>query len=206
MLILGAGGFARQLLSMVLRNPAWGVPIFFDDLRPDEQLVLKRDFHVLRSWQEVGAHIGKHPHYVLGTGGAESRRQMAEKADAMGGVARSLVSDRAIVSDHHTQIGDGVTILDGAVVECYTTIGKGALLNLHCSVTHDSTIGDFAELGPYACILGGGKVGKMATIGAGAIVMPGISVGDHAMVGAGAVVTKDVAPHATVTGIPARAR
>jgi hypothetical protein len=43
-----------------------------------------------------------------------------------------------------------------------------------------------------------------ASIGANSTILPGVTVGYNAMVGAGAVVTKDVPPHAVVTGNPAR--
>ncbi len=45
-----------------------------------------------------------------------------------------------------------------------------------------------------------------ASLGSGAVILGGVRIGAGAMVGAGAVVTADVAPHATVTGAPARAR
>lgn len=43
-----------------------------------------------------------------------------------------------------------------------------------------------------------------ATIGANATVVCGATLGAYCFVGAGAVVTKDVPPHALVTGVPAR--
>lgn len=49
-------------------------------------------------------------------------------------------------------------------------------------------------------------VGENVWIGGGAIVGPGVTIGDDAIVGAGAVVVRDVAPGATVTGVPARPR
>jgi UDP-2-acetamido-3-amino-2,3-dideoxy-glucuronate N-acetyltransferase len=49
-------------------------------------------------------------------------------------------------------------------------------------------------------------VERRATIGSGAVVLGGVRVGAGALVGAGAVVTRDVAPRATVMGVPARPR
>lgn len=79
-------------------------------------------------------------------------------------------------------------------------------------------IGETAEVGEgtilyQGCTLGGtgketGKrhptIGKNCVISAGAKVLGNITVGDYAKVGAGAVVLKDVPPHATVVGVPAR--
>ncbi|MGN0818272.1 MAG: serine O-acetyltransferase [Candidatus Coproplasma sp.] len=79
-------------------------------------------------------------------------------------------------------------------------------------------IGETAEVGEgtvlyQGCTLGGtgkqtGKrhptVGKNCVISAGAKILGNITVGDFAKVGAGAVVLRNVPPHATVVGVPAR--
>lgn len=79
-------------------------------------------------------------------------------------------------------------------------------------------IGETAEIGAgtviyQGCTLGGtgkqnGKrhptIGEHCVISAGAKVLGDITVGDYAKVGAGAVVLRDVPPHATVVGVPAR--
>jgi maltose O-acetyltransferase len=48
-------------------------------------------------------------------------------------------------------------------------------------------------------------IGENVWIGGGAIVLGGVTIGDDAIVAAGAVVASDVAPGATVVGVPARA-
>ena|SRR5215510_8354158 len=49
------------------------------------------------------------------------------------------------------------------------------------------------------------RVKRGASIGTNATLISGITIGERAVVGAGAVVTKDVADHAIVAGVPARA-
>lgn len=47
-------------------------------------------------------------------------------------------------------------------------------------------------------------VKRGASIGTGSTILCGVTIGEGAMVGAGSVVTRDVAPHTTVAGVPAR--
>ena len=50
------------------------------------------------------------------------------------------------------------------------------------------------------------RVNQGASIGANATIVCGVTIGAYAMIGAGAVVSRDVAPHALMTGVPARRR
>ena len=101
-------------------------------------------------------------------------------------------------------------------------IHPGAVIGKRFFIDHGFTvIGETAEIGDdvtiYQCVtLGGtnptdGVAGKRhptlrsnVVIGSGAQVLGPIEVGEGARVGANAVVTRDVAPGATVIGIPAK--
>lgn len=48
------------------------------------------------------------------------------------------------------------------------------------------------------------KIGNHVWIGQGAQILKGVNIGDGAVIAAGAVVTKDVAPHTSVGGVPAK--
>lgn len=63
-------------------------------------------------------------------------------------------------------------------------------------VEHQVTIGAEKRQAPV--------IGDNVFIGAGAKVLGSVTIGDGARIGANAVVVKDVPPHSTVVGIPAR--
>lgn len=93
-------------------------------------------------------------------------------------------------------------------------IGKGIMLD-HATgfvVGETAVIGDDVSILQGVTLGGTGKseedrhpkIGNGVLIGAGAIVLGNIKVGDCARVGAGSVVVKEVPPHVTVAGVPAK--
>jgi serine O-acetyltransferase len=101
-------------------------------------------------------------------------------------------------------------------------IHPGAKIGSRFFIDHGFTvIGETAEIGDdvtiYQCVTLGGTsphlnqggkrhptIGNGVVIGSGAQVLGPIQVGEGARIGANAVVTRDVAPAATVIGIPAK--
>src|SRR6516162_6763755 len=94
------------------------------------------------------------------------------------------------------RIGSGVLIDHGTGV----VIGETAVVEDNVSLLHEVTLGGTGkETGDRHP-----KVRRGVLIGAGAKVLGNIEVGAGAKVAACSVVLKDVPPHATVAGIPAR--
>lgn len=79
-------------------------------------------------------------------------------------------------------------------------IGETAEIGDHCLIYHGVTLGG-VDLNP---IKRHPTLGNHVVIGAGAKILGNIKIGDHSRVGANSVVIKEVAPHTTVTGIPAK--
>lgn len=104
--------------------------------------------------------------------------------------------------------------LTGIEIHPGATIGRGFFIDHGMGVV----IGETAEIGDWVMLYQGvtlGGTGKQrgkrhptvednAIIGVGAIVLGAITIGAGARVGGGAVVVKDVPPHSTAVGVPAR--
>jgi sugar O-acyltransferase (sialic acid O-acetyltransferase NeuD family) len=202
MLIAGAKGFAKQLLDVIYQLGLENETVLFDDL--DEGLKELYQFHVIKSLSEARQLFDlMGPEFTLGIGKPSVRKLMAEKLTGAGGVLTSLISPLARIATH-AKVGDGCTIMTGAVLENDTVLGRGVLVNLNAMICHDSLVGDFCEISPGAILTGGTSIGNNTFIGAGAIVNPGVKIGQNVIIGSGSVVVRDIPDHLKVYGVPAR--
>ncbi len=103
-----------------------------------------------------------------------------------------------------TEMGAGVFIAPGAVINIASRLGDGAILNTGAVLDHDGVLGDFAQVCPGATLAGATEVGSRGFVGTGASTIPCMKIGADAVVGAGAVVIRDVPEGATVVGVPAK--
>lgn len=102
----------------------------------------------------------------------------------------------------------GIEIHPGATIGCGFFIDHG----MGVVIGETTEIGDYVTLYQGVTLGGTGKqrgkrhptLGDQVVVGVGASVLGAITVSDGARVGGGAVVVKDVPPHATAVGVPAR--
>lgn len=106
----------------------------------------------------------------------------------------AVVGSRCKISSH-TFVCEGVTIED----EVFVGHGVMFINDPRPRATTDGVPQTEADWQVVPTL-----VGRGASIGSGATILCGVTIGAGALVGAGAVVTRDVAPGATVAGVPAR--
>ena len=104
----------------------------------------------------------------------------------------------------HVKIGLGCFIPEGCLISANVTIGDHVAMRSGCIISHDVTVEDFVLIGPGATIGGRAALKKGCLIGAGATVKLETVVGEFSTVGVGAAVVKNVSPHKTVVGVPAK--
>ena len=205
MVIIGAKGFAKEILEILYKNGDTEDLCFYDDITDDIPSLLYGRFPVLRSEGEIIRNFKDvNPSFALGIGNPKLRYKLCEKFQALGGNLISTISNRADIGNFEVKLGMGCNILDGAKISNDVKIGIGVIIYYNSIITHDVEIGDFAEISPGAILLGRCKVGAFTQIGAGAIVFPNVKVGNNVIIGAGAVVRNNIPSNSVAVGTPAR--
>ena len=109
------------------------------------------------------------------------------------------IAHRLAMSLGQVSIGDPVLMHPGV----YLVHGQVVIDGL-TEIAGGTSIGPFVTIGVRGPDLRGPTIGPHVSIGTGAKLLGAITVGEGARIGANAVVLDDVAPGATVVGIPAR--
>jgi sugar O-acyltransferase (sialic acid O-acetyltransferase NeuD family) len=207
--LFGAGGFAREVMPVAKAMLA--------ELDPQEHLlvyVVDGDaptksvngdpvWATERFLREPGE-----KRFNVAIASAEARRRIAERCVVAGIDSFEIRAPNSWITPGNV-IGEGAVFCPFTTVTASASIGRFFHANIYSYVAHDCVIGDFVTFAPAVCCNGGTVVEDHAYIGTGAIIREAragvpIVIGEGAVVGMGAVVTRDVAPHTTVVGNPAR--
>jgi len=205
MLIIGAKGFAKEVLEVLNQlNQLYNL-VFFDDVNDHVPEKLFVQFPVLRSLQEATVYFKSIDNqFTIGIGNPVLRKKLFDKFIAVGGELTSTISPMASIGTFDVNIGCGSNVLSGAVFSNGSKIGKGCIVYYNSIITHDCVIGDFVEISPSVTILGRSKIGSYSQIGSNATILPDIKIGKNVIIGAGSVVTKEIPDNCMALGIPAK--
>lgn len=193
MLLYGAGGHARVLISILNALNLSPLAVFDDD--PAKQLV-----HGIPVVGPYNPNFQPEVPLLLAVGDNAARCQLAKVIVHPFGI---IIHPSAVV-DSSVTLGAGTVVVHRAVVQANAHLGQHVIVNTGASVDHDCVLGQFVQVAPGAVLCGNVTVGEGTLIAAGAVVVPGTYIGRWVIVGAGAVVTRNVPDGAVVWGNPSR--
>lgn len=207
LLLIGAGGFARETIELVRainrEAPTW------------EPIGLLDDDPELRGHEILGVP-------VLGPCAAVDEYREASIAACVASPQDPLRRLRLVarlglpLERYATLLHPGATIAGSATIGPGSVVHANAVLTAdirvgwHVAVmpavvlTHDDVVEDGVTFGAGVCVAGGVTIEAGAYIGAGALLREHVTIGAGATIGMGAVVTKPVPSGELWYGSPAR--
>lgn len=205
LLIIGAGGFGREVLQWALdiQNQGevdWEVGGFLDaNQKAFEQFDI--EFPIVgdsANWRP-----SPEDRFICAIGDPTIRLRICRELQQRGARFISLVHPTAIVGSR-CRIGTGTILCPGVTVTVDATIGDFVILNVRSCVGHDAHVGDGCTVNDFCDITGNAKLGEGVFLGSHSSVTPSAKVGDYARVGAGSVVVRRVRANTTVMGPTAK--
>jgi sugar O-acyltransferase (sialic acid O-acetyltransferase NeuD family) len=204
MLVVGAKGFAKEVLEILHQNQELEGLVFYDDVSKDVSSHLYNVFPILTNKLQAEHYFKTVDNkFTIGIGDPMLRSRLYNDFIAIGGQYTSTISKTAKLGSFGIVINNGCNILPCVQISNDVKIGMGTLIYYNSVITHDVKIGQFCEFSPGVILLGRCIIGDFVKIGAGAIVLPDVAIGSYAIIAAGSVVRTDVPNKAMVAGIPA---
>lgn len=210
LVVVGAGGFGREALDVVVSINAAGSRPRFDLLgvlddspSPTDlaRLMARGIPHLgtIDAWLKKGQRID----YLIAVGHPPTRRSLAQRFAAAELRAAIAIHPHCVLGTA-SSVAPGSILCSGVQVSTNVRIGAHVHLNPNATIGHDTVIADYVSINPAATVSGECVLEEGALLGAGGVVLQGLTVGSDAVVGASACVVRNVSPGTRVRGVPAR--
>lgn len=201
LIILGNGGHASVLTEVLLEQ---GQKIIGFTTPTSEENSFGLSY--LGPDEIIYSHNNTEIELVLGLGmlkPSSVREEIYVHFKDKGYTFKSVIHSSAIIAPS-VQLGEGVQIMAGAIVQTHTIIADNTIVNTGALIDHDGQIGAHIHIAPGAKISGAVRIGNSSHIGTGTTVIQGIEIGGSCLIGAGSVVVKNLKESVKAFGVPAK--
>lgn len=198
--VVGAGGHGKVVADLAAALGRYREIVFLDD-RAQGSI---DGFPVIGTTLLLENSLSPEQYDVaVAVGNNRIRRQIAEKAAALGFKLPVLIHPDAYVSPSAT-VGQGSVVMAKAVVQADSVLKDGVIVNTAATVDHDCLLDAFVHISPGAHLSGNTHIGEESWIGTGACSRQQTTVGSRVIAGAGAVIVCDIPDGMTIAGNPAK--
>lgn len=206
-LILGAGGFAREVAALVdnindAHPGTWNTIGYLE--RGDERRGEIMAGAPILNFADLDR-FKTDIYAVAGIGNPKTKELALKDAEKLGCKFATLVHPSVVLAYRKTLvIGQGSIICAGCIIAIGASIGSHVILNFDCSIGHDTIIEDYVTLSPGCHLSGFNVLRRSCFLGTGAVTIEHLEIGARSVIGAGAAVVRDIPEDVTAVGVPAK--
>jgi sugar O-acyltransferase (sialic acid O-acetyltransferase NeuD family) len=204
LILLGASGLAREVLATVRTMPEAWLPIGAVDDNAALHGTQIDGIPVLGAMECVHDHESAAVIACIANVHRPAGRAVLERRLDLSTDRWATVVHPAASLAPGAELGYGSILLAGVVVTAPQRIGRHVVAMPHVLLTHDDEVADYVTLAGGATLGGDVRVRPRAFLGQRAAIREHVEIGEEAVIGMGAVVLRDVPPHETWAGVPAR--
>lgn len=204
LIIVGAGGFGRELLQWckdIQRvKKEWDILGFLDD-NPGALDGCACDYAVIGTiseWQPAQDQV-----FALAIADPKTKEKVAASLEGRGARFVSVIHPDARVGEFN-KLGKGLVLYPNARITVNVTIGDFVTVLDNTSIGHDAAVGDYTTISASCGINGHVQIGRRAYFGCGASTIPEVRIGDDCHIGIGSVVVNHIKSGMHVFGNPAK--
>jgi sugar O-acyltransferase (sialic acid O-acetyltransferase NeuD family) len=187
--LIGAGGFAREIVAEVYLQKKIKLKCFVDDEYWVEGLYKISEFN--HQTQKA----------IIAVGNPADKIKLLAKLPKQTKFW-NYISPNAYIGD--LKLGAGNFICAGVIITTNVTIGNHVHLNLQTTIGHDSLLGDYVTTAPSVNISGNVTIGKAVYLGTKSCIREKISICDNVILGMNAGVISDIEESGIYVGTPAK--
>lgn len=202
LLIIGAGGFGREVLSYIEDdNPIFNIKGFLDN-RFD---ILK---NTPRNAKIIGDPLSYIPNsdeiFVVALGDPQKRFEYTKNLREIYFANFIRITHPTSNISRHARVSHGSIIAPRVGISVDVEIGEFTNIQEYTVIGHDAKIGNWCQINSHCTIAGGAKIGNFVTIHPNCVITNRAVIGDNVTVAAGSVVVGKIPDGITVLGNPAK--
>lgn len=201
LIIIGAGGFAKEVYQLVNDIGGWNIVGFIDTY--SDGLGTIYNIPVLNNYSCIND-SNENIDVVIAVGNPFTKKRILEELILFSNIVYPNIIHPSVLIGEHVSLGRGNIICQGSQLTVDINIGDFVIINLACTIGHDVEIEDFVTINPNCSISGNVKIHELSDIGTGSCVIQGKCIGTMTVIGAGSVVIKDIPNNCTAVGVPAK--
>ena len=199
LIIVGAGGYSKSVLDSV-DHMNFRMVGYLDDIK--EKGTEHQGYPVIGNTIDCIEYPEDYVYFVA-IGNNAKRKKWFDKLKERGLSLINVIDKSALVS-HAATIGEGSFIGKLAILNHGSSVGDNCVINTRALVEHGCRITNHVNVSTNVTLNGDVVCEEGCFVGSGTVINGQHTIGAWSLVGSGAVVIKDVKPHTTVVGVPAK--
>lgn len=192
--ILGAGGFAREVLSWI-PTQLYQVSGFYDEQKEGALFGVP----ILNDLKKF-----RYCEFIVAVGDPKARKELFERALEMGMLPVMPIIHPSAIVGLDCSFSRGTIVCPNVTITTNVSMGFNCIVNINATVGHDVRIGDHVTISPGANISGNVVLESLTYVGTNAAIREGKKLEEGSTAGMGCAVVKDVPRGTVVIGGPMR--